>query len=142
MINSKFSDEWSDVCKLVKKGLEKVGHDIPLAGIECEPVIRETKANKVNEKYIRTGEMIAWRNCNGGQKERTGMVVSIIHKGESAMKCVPRHIKKRYAKFQDISKIDRVLIAVSDGAENNQIHYLCPPLKTVKTSIRRCKDVN
>lgn len=148
MTKSKFSDEWRDVCRLVKKGLKKVGHDIPLASaaqeteIQKPREIRETKDNSENEKYIRTGEMIAWRIRSDEQKERTGMVIAVIHKGESAMKCVPQGIKRNCAKFQDVSGIERVLIAVSDHTKDVRIQYLCPPLGSVKTSVRRCEDVN
>lgn len=81
--------------------------------------------------------MVSWSNSINDMKEKTGMVVAVIPKGESAMRCVPRNIKKRRAKFQDISKVDSVLIAVSDGPNDDQLHYLCPSLGKVKSGIRR-----
>lgn len=132
----KLLNEWNSICRSVKRGLRKLGHDIPLVNYEAETVI----CQKSNEKYIRTGEMIAWGRESKYQEQKTGMIVAIIPKGESAMKCVPKNIKKSKAQFQDISKIDRVLIAVSDGPEDNQMHYLCPSYGVVKASVRRVEE--
>lgn len=132
--------EWDSVCRSVLKGLRKIGHDITLTCHEEEQKDLKYKEENENSGEIKTGETISWETQVGKEKiVRTGMVVSVIPKGESAMKCVLKGTKKSRAKFSNISAIDRVLIV--NVNESGNMHYLCPDIRKVKSNIRRKQNV-
>lgn len=134
--NANLLIEWDNICRSILKGLRKIGHDIMLTCHEEEQKDLKYKEENENSGEIKTGEIISWETHVGKEKiVRTGMVVAVIPKGESAMKCVLKGTKRNFAKFSDISTIDRVLIANVDEAGN--MHYLCQDIRKVKANIRR-----
>lgn len=77
---------------------------------------------------IKVGDKVAWlsyKNYEG--VERTGTVIAIVPKGEGANKHIPETAKKTHVKYDlDVSKIDRILVAVTAGREGQITHYYAP----------------
>lgn len=120
--------EWDSVCKSVIEGLRKIGHDIILTCPKEEQ--KNVEKEYLNTEDIKAGDTIAWETPFGKEKVlRTGIVVAIVPKGESAMKYTLRSTKKCYREFRDISKIDRVLITIPD--KKGEIRYVCPDIRKI-----------
>lgn len=84
---------------------------------------------------IESGSQVTWiSQALGCDKEKSGKVIAIIAKGESAKQFVPNTAKKSHVKFDtDKSLYDRVLVSVPAGKDGQITHYYCP-LKSVLES--------
>ncbi len=83
---------------------------------------------------IEKGKTVKWvSQSQGSEVEKKGVVIAIIPAGESAMRFVPKSAKKSHIKFQDKSKLERVLVEVPSGKDGNIKHYYSP-LKSVLES--------
>lgn len=70
---------------------------------------------------------MTWRSQAGGSwTEKTGAVIREVPAGESARQYVPNWIRKSHVKFDDVSKNDRMLVAVPAGKDGKITHYYCP----------------
>lgn len=85
-------------------------------------------------KNIKVGDKVKWDSYKSYRIiERTGTVIAIVQKGESANKHIPPTAKKTHIKFDlDVSTIDRVLVAVAAGAAGQITHYYGRPSGTVE----------
>lgn len=76
---------------------------------------------------MKPGDMVTWNSQSGGSwTEKHGTVIREILAGESAMQHVPDSARKSHIKFNDVSNIDRVLVAVPAGKDGRITHYYCP----------------
>lgn len=81
---------------------------------------------------MKAGDKVTWCSQAGGSwTEKRGIVIREIPSGTSAMQYVPETAKKSHIKFKDISEVDRVLVAVPAGKDNQLTHYYAPTEKTV-----------
>lgn len=85
-------------------------------------------------KNIKVGDKVKWDSYKSYRIiERTGTVIAVVRKGESANKYIPPTAKKTHIKFDlDVNSIDRVLVAVATGADGQITHYYGRPSGTVK----------
>mgnify|MGYP007098669610 CR=1 FL=1 len=76
---------------------------------------------------MKAGDKVTWKSQAGGSwTEKTGTVIREVPSGESAKQYVPDGIKKSHVKFDNVSKNDRVLVAVQNGKDGKITHYYCP----------------
>lgn len=76
---------------------------------------------------MKEGDKATWKSQSGGSwTEKTGMVIREVPAGESARQYVPDGTRKSHVKFDDVSKNDRVLVAVPVGKDGKTPHYYCP----------------
>lgn len=81
---------------------------------------------------MKAGDKVTWRSqALGCWTEKSGRVIAEIPSGTSAIQYVPETAKKSHIKFKDISEVDRVLVAVPAGKDNQLTHYYAPTEKTV-----------
>ncbi len=76
---------------------------------------------------MKAGDKVTWiSQSQGSIKQKNGTVIAEISAGHSAMQYVPADTKKGHLKFNDISRTDRVLVAVPVGKNGQITHYYCP----------------
>lgn len=76
---------------------------------------------------MKIGQKVRWISQSGGSfTKKHGEVIAEIPAGESAMAHIPETAKRGHIKFGDISKKDRVLVAVPAGKDGQITHYYCP----------------
>lgn len=77
---------------------------------------------------MKVGDKVTWESqAQGSWTEKHGVVVADVPAGVSAKQYIPTSAKKSHSKVdQDISKIDRVLVAVPAGKDGQITHYYCP----------------
>lgn len=77
---------------------------------------------------MKAGDKVTWESQSlGSWKEKSGVIVAMIPKGESANGYIPPYAKKSHVKFDvDRSANDRVLVAVPAGKDGQITHYYCP----------------
>lgn len=76
---------------------------------------------------LKAGDRVTWDSQAGGSwTTKTGTVIREIPAGERARQYVPAGIKKSHVKFDNVSKNDRVLVAVPAGKDGKITHYYCP----------------
>lgn len=81
---------------------------------------------------MKVGDKVTWTSqALGCWTEKSGTVIAEIPSGASAMQYIPETAKKSHIKFKDISEVDRVLVAVPAGKDNQLTHYYAPTEKTV-----------
>ena len=84
---------------------------------------------------LEVGKEVSWvSQSQGSQKRKTGTVIAIVQKKESAKELIPETAKKSHVKFDvDISfDKERALVAVPAGKEGNITHYYCIGLNILK----------
>lgn len=85
------------------------------------------KRRKERTGKLKTGDKVTWDSQSGGTwTEKTGTVIREVPSGESAKQYVPDGIRKSHVKFDNVSKNDRVLVAVQAGKDGKITHYYCP----------------
>ena len=76
---------------------------------------------------LKAGDRVTWDSQAGGSwTTKTGTVIREIPAGERARQYVPAGIKKSHVKFDNVSKNDRVLVAVPAGKDGKITHCYCP----------------
>ncbi len=76
---------------------------------------------------MRQGDRVIWESQSGGSlTKKIGTVVAEIPAGQSAKKYIPVTAKKSHIKFGDMSRRDRVMVAVPAGVDGQIVHYYCP----------------
>lgn len=76
---------------------------------------------------MKAGDKVTWDSQAGGSwTTKTGTVIKDIPAGKSAMLYVPENVRMCHIKFDDMSKNDRVLVAVPAGKNGQITHYYCP----------------
>lgn len=76
---------------------------------------------------MKAGDKVTWSSQVGGcWTEKRGIVIREIPARESAKQYVPDSARKGHIKFDDVSKNDRVLVAVPAGKDGQITHYYCP----------------
>lgn len=76
---------------------------------------------------LKIGDKVRWESqAQGSWTEKNGTVIAEIPAGESPMSHIPKTAKKSHIKFDEISKRDRVLVAVPAGKDGQITHYYCP----------------
>lgn len=73
---------------------------------------------------MKAGDKVRWISS---WKEKSGIVIADIPAGVNARKYIPASAKKSHSKIdKDKSTIDRMLVAVKAGKENQITHYYAP----------------
>lgn len=81
---------------------------------------------------MKAGDKVKWTSqALGCWTEKSGNLIAGIPAGENAMQYVPKTAKKSHIKFKPVSAVDRMLIAVPAGKDNQIIHYYCPTRKVI-----------
>lgn len=83
---------------------------------------------------LEVGKEVSWvSQSQGSQKRKTGTVIAILQKKESAKELIPKTVKKSHIKFCVDSSLDsdRALVAVPAGKDGNITHYYCPTLSSL-----------
>ena len=83
---------------------------------------------------MKVGDNVAWESQSGGSwTKKKGTIVAIVQAGNSAQKLVPMTARKSHIKFDaDISRTDRILVAVPAGKNKQIMHYYCPTKRTIE----------
>nr|WP_300842342.1 hypothetical protein [uncultured Acetatifactor sp.] len=76
---------------------------------------------------MKAGDKVKWKSqSQGSWVEKIGTVVADVPAGTNAKQYAPDLAKKSHFKFDDVSKVDRVLVAVPAGKDGKITHYYCP----------------
>ena len=76
---------------------------------------------------MKAGDKVSWESqAQGSWTEKRGTVVADVPAGTNATQFVPDLAKKSHLKFDDVSKVDRTLVAVPAGKDGQITHYYCP----------------
>ena len=95
------------------------------------------KRRKERIGKLKAGDKVTWKSQAGGSwTEKTGTVIREVPAGESARQYVPGGIRKFHVKFDDVSKNDRVLVAVPAGKDGKITHYYCPRKSVLEMQVK------
>nr|WP_300776281.1 hypothetical protein [uncultured Acetatifactor sp.] len=95
------------------------------------------KRRKERIGKLKAGDKVTWKSQAGGSwTEKTGTVIREVPAGESARQYVPDGIRKSHVKFDDVSKNDRVLVAVPAGKDGKITHYYCPRKSVLEMQVK------
>lgn len=76
---------------------------------------------------MKAGDKVKWKSqSQGSWVEKIGTVVADVPAGTNAKQYAPDLAKKSHFKFDDVSKVDRVLVVVPAGKDGKITHYYCP----------------
>lgn len=76
---------------------------------------------------MKAGDKVKWKSqSQGSWVEKIGTVVADVPAGTNAKQYAPDLVKKSHFKFDDVSKVDRVLVVVPAGKDGKITHYYCP----------------
>ena len=95
------------------------------------------KRRKERIGKLKAGDKVTWKSQAGGSwTEKTGTIIREVPAGESTRQYVPDGIRKSHVKFDNVSKNDRVLVAVPVGKDGKITHYYCPRKSVLEMQVK------